>query len=163
MLAALPLTDALFGMALAALALFLAISDLRSFELPDLANVAVAILGIGWIATLGEPAVQLMHAALRAFAAAACLSAIKWSYEKLRTLEGLGWGDVKLAAAGAIWLEWAQLPVALLIAAAAGILVVALHSIISGARVETSTPIPFGAFLAPSIWLVWFAGRAGLF
>ena len=91
------------------------------------------------------------------------MSAVKWSYARLRRLEGLGWGDVKLAAAGAIWLDWPQLPIALLIAAAAGILVVAGRAMLDGGRLKTSIAIPFGAFLAPSIWLVWFAGRADLF
>jgi prepilin signal peptidase PulO-like enzyme (type II secretory pathway) len=154
--------DALFGVVFAALALWLAKSDLKSFELPDLGNALLAVLGATWIATLAEPVVGLQHAALRAFAAAACLSAVKWSYARLRGFEGLGWGDVKLAAAGAIWLDWPQLPVALFIAAVAGILAVAVRSTLAEGRLSTSIAIPFGAFLAPSAWLVWFAGRANL-
>lgn len=157
---ALAAVDALFAIAFAALVLWLTKSDLDNFELPDLANAAVAALGSAWISTLAEPGPGQLHAALRAIAAAACLSAVKWSYASLRGFEGLGWGDVKLAAAGAVWLDWPQMPMALLIAAAAGILVVAGRGMFARANIRISTAIPFGAFLAPSIWLVWFAGRA---
>jgi leader peptidase (prepilin peptidase) / N-methyltransferase len=160
---ALALSDAVFATAFAALVLLLAKFDLETFQLPDLGNLALAVLGSAWVAMLGDPAAGLLHAAARAITAAACLSALMWSYTRLRGLEGLGWGDVKLAAAGAIWLDWPYLPLALLIAAAAGILVVAGRAMLSGTRIAPSDAIPFGAFLAPSIWLVWFAGLANLF
>ena len=159
---ALSLLDALLGTALAASLLWLAKSDLDSFELPDLGNLAVAALGATWIATLADPAAGLLQAAFRAIAAAGCLWAVKWSYAKSRGLEGLGWGDVKLAAAGAIWLHWSQLPIALLIASAGAIVLVAGYGGLSGPKIRAFAPIPFGAFLAPSIWIVWFAGRLGL-
>jgi leader peptidase (prepilin peptidase)/N-methyltransferase len=158
-----PPVDALFGIAFAVLVLWLAKSDIERFELPDLANLAVAALGLAWIATLSKPSLGLLHAVLRAIAAAACLSMVKWCYARVRRVEGLGWGDVKLAAVGAIWLDWPQLPIALLIAAVAGILGVAGRATFAPAPIRTSIAIPFGAFLAPSIWLVWFTSRADLF
>jgi leader peptidase (prepilin peptidase)/N-methyltransferase len=155
--------DALFAVALSVLMLWLAKSDLDRFELPDLANLAVGALGLIWLATQPDRAGGLLDAALRAAVAAACLVVVKWWYQRVRSFDGLGWGDVKLAAAGAIWLDWPQLPLALLIAAAGGLLVVAGRAALSSARITASTAIPFGAFLAPSIWLVWFAGLADLF
>jgi leader peptidase (prepilin peptidase)/N-methyltransferase len=142
--------DALFAAALAGLMLWLAQSDLDR-------------LGSAWIAAQADPSLSLLHAALRLLAAAACLSAVKWTYARLRGFEGLGWGDVKLGAAGAVWLDWPQMPIALLIAAAGGILVVAARGTLTSTPVRASSAIPFGAFLAPSIWLVWFIGRAELF
>ena len=155
--------DALFATALSILLLWLAKSDLQRFELPDLANLSVGVLGLMWISTQLDPAVGLLHATLRALAAAACLTAVKWSYDRIRGIEGLGWGDVKLAAAGAIWLDWPQMPLALLIAAAAGLLVIAGRGAFSPTPITASTALPFGAFLAPAIWLVWFAGLINLF
>lgn len=162
-LGALPAVDALFAVVFAALMLWLAKSDIESFELPDLTTLAVAALGSTWIATLPDPGLRLLDAAQRAIFATACLSAVKWSYARLRGREGLGWGDVKLAAAGAIWLDWPELPIALLFAAAAGIIAVAARAIVARAPISSSAAIPFGAFLAPSIWVAWFADRAGLF
>jgi leader peptidase (prepilin peptidase) / N-methyltransferase len=159
----LALVDAVFAIGFAALTLWLVKSDLDAFQLPDVANFAVAALGSAWIATLADPAAGLLQAALRALAAAACLSAVKWCYARVRRLEGLGWGDVKLAAAGAVWLDWPQLPIALLVAAVAGILVVARHAIVAPSPSGAIIAIPFGAFLAPAIWLVWLVGRADLF
>jgi prepilin signal peptidase PulO-like enzyme (type II secretory pathway) len=155
--------DALFAAALAGLMLWLAQSDLDRLELPDLGNLSVAALGSAWVAAQADPSLSLLHAALRLLAAAACLSAVKWTYARLRGFEGLGWGDVKLGAAGAVWLDWPQMPIALLIAAAGGILVVAARGTLTSTPVRASSAIPFGAFLAPSIWLVWFIGRAELF
>jgi leader peptidase (prepilin peptidase)/N-methyltransferase len=155
--------DALFAVALAGLTLWLAKSDLERLELPDLGNLAVAVLGSAWIAAQADPLPGLSQAALRLITAAACLSAVKWTYARLRGLEGLGWGDVKLGAAGAVWLDWQQMTIALLIAAAAGMLVVVGREMLTSTPVRASITIPFGAFLAPSVWLVWFVGRAELF
>jgi prepilin signal peptidase PulO-like enzyme (type II secretory pathway) len=154
--------DALFAVALAGLMLWLAKSDLERFELPDLGNLAVAVLGLAWIAAQAGPPMALLHAAPRLATAAACLWAVKWTYARLRGFEGLGWGDMKLGAAGAVWLDWPQMPIALLIAAVAGILVVAGRGMLTSTPVRAASAIPFGAFLAPSIWLVWFVGRAEL-
>jgi leader peptidase (prepilin peptidase) / N-methyltransferase len=156
------LADAVFGSVFAALVLWLTKSDLERFQLPDFANSAVAGAGLAWLSTLDSPEPGLLHAALRAVTTAALLAAVNWAYARLRGHDGLGWGDVKLAAAGAIWLEWSQLPMALLIAAAAGILAFAAQATLSRTPIRAVSVIPFGAFLAPAMWLVWFVGRAGL-
>jgi leader peptidase (prepilin peptidase)/N-methyltransferase len=155
--------DAVIAIAFAALVLFLTKSDLERFELPDYATLAVGALGLVWVATLPDAGTGFLHAALRAIAAAVFLSAIKSLYRSIRRVEGLGWGDVKLAAAGAVWLDWSQLPIALLIASGAGILTVGARALHDRDGLARAVAIPFGAFLAPSIWLVWFAGLSGLF
>ena len=91
-----------------------------------------AILPIDWPPTavnafkLGD---DLLAALLRALAAGFFLWAVRAIYGLLRKLEGLGWGDVKLAAAGGVWLAWMQMPLALLLAAVAGILAAAEHGL----------------------------------
>src|SRR5262245_16133337 len=80
----LALGDAVFAGALAALLLWLAKSDLERFQLPDLANISVAALGLAWVATLNDPGPGLLEAALRAIAAAACLAAVNWAYARVR-------------------------------------------------------------------------------
>lgn len=158
----LPPHEAALATASAAVVLWLVKSDLDRFVLPDQANMALAAVGWLWIATLPDPIQGVLHSIERAMVVAACLVGLKWFYAKLRSIEALGWGDVKLAAAGAIWLDWPQLPLALLIAALAGLGVVVARGSLANA-IRTSAVLPFGAFLAPSIWLVWLFGRAGLF
>ena len=52
-------------------------------------------------------------------------------YRRLCGIEGLGMGDVKLAAVGAPWLPWSHLQVALLIAVSAALLMVAGRALIA--------------------------------
>lgn len=155
--------DALFAIPFAALVLYLAKTDLDRFELPDIGNLALFVLGLGWVAAsasdIGEGLVQAL---IRALAAAAFLFAIRTLYRAIRKMDGLGWGDVKLAAAGAVWLSWSQMPIALLIGALAGILVATAHAACSRRTLALQAALPFGALLAPAIWLVWFAGLSGL-
>jgi leader peptidase (prepilin peptidase)/N-methyltransferase len=159
---ALPQWDALFAIPFAVLVLYLARTDLDRFELPDHGNLALFALGMGWIgvssADIGD---GLAQALARALVAATFFLIVRTIYRAIRKVEGLGMGDVKLAAAGAVWLSWPQMPIALLIGAAAGVLIAAAHA----ARSRTfalQIALPLGAFLAPAIWLVWFAGLAGL-
>src|SRR5207253_1438159 len=115
-------TDAVFGIGLALLTLFLARADLQRFELPDLGNIALGCLGLAWIvASSTNRTDDLIDAFARASAAASTLMTIRIVYRILRKVEGLGLGDVKLAATGAIWLPWSQIPIALLLAAVAGV------------------------------------------
>jgi leader peptidase (prepilin peptidase) / N-methyltransferase len=155
--------NALFAVQFAALALFLARADLDRFELPDIGNLCLFALGMIWTAaTFPDVGESLAQALIRAIAAGAFLLAIRMLYRAARGIEGLGMGDVKLAAAGAVWLSWSQMPIALLVAALAGILVAILHAACGGRTLTLHLALPLGAFLAPAIWLVWFAGLAGL-
>jgi leader peptidase (prepilin peptidase)/N-methyltransferase len=85
---------------------------------------------------------------------------IRTLYRYLRGFEGLGMGDVKLAAAAGAWVGLWALPMVLLMATAAAISTVALrHFIGDKGTITRTTPIPFGSFLAPPIWVIWFYGQ----
>lgn len=160
---ALPSMDALFAAQFAALVLYLARADIDRFELPDAGNFCLFGLGMIWnAASFPDAGESLVQALIRASAAAAFLVAVRTLYRAIRKMEGLGMGDVKLAAAGAVWLSWSQMPVALLVAAMAGILIAALQAAWGGRTLALHVALPLGAFLAPAIWLVWFAGLTGL-
>lgn len=154
-LVTLPLTPAGFSALLAGLAIWIAWIDLERLVIPDLANVAVAALGLAFI-LLETPAGALMEefsdAVMRAIAAGGLLFVVRFAFQRFAGKEGLGLGDVKLMAAGAIILTWASLPYALVLAAVAAILVVVWRGIRQGAWLDRETEIPFGAFLAPAIW-----------
>jgi prepilin signal peptidase PulO-like enzyme (type II secretory pathway) len=157
----LPPLDALFGTVFALSVLFIAATDLARFEIPDLANAAIFLLGIGWIISSGFYFDAILDAVLRAAVAAAVLETVRIIHRRLRGIEGLGMGDVKLAAAGAPWLPWSQLHVALLIAVCAALLVVAGQALIARDRLRMHLALPFGAFLAPAVWVVWFVVACG--
>ena len=80
---------------------------------------------------------------------------IRAGYWALRRVEGLGLGDVKLAAACGAWVGVQGLPAVLLLAAVGGLIWIAAASWWRGAAVAATDRVPFGAFLAPALWVVW--------
>ena len=156
-------TDAVFGAILVAATLFVATADLDRFEIPDLANLAILICGLAWTAvTWGFDLEILAQTVIRCIAAAGLLLAVRVCYRAIRSFDGLGLGDVKLAGAGASWLSWSHVATALLLAVIAAIGVVLARSAFTRQRVEAQTAVPLGAFLAPAIWIVWFGQMNGL-
>jgi len=157
----LDLSDAVFGTLLAAIVLFVAAVDVERFEIPELANLAIFVLGLAWtMNAFGFDAYNLFQTVLRAAVVGGFLLAVRIGYRLLRHSEGLGLGDVKLAGAGATWLFLSNITLALLVAAGAAIMLVVVKSLLKREKVEATTAIPFGAFLAPAIWAAWFAQMA---
>jgi leader peptidase (prepilin peptidase)/N-methyltransferase len=163
--ATLPLTPAVFSTLLAGLAIWIALVDLEDLIIPDLANAAIAILGLTLIVIetpAGALAEEIPDALMRVIAAGGLLFLLRLAFERFAGKEGLGLGDVKLMAAGATVLSWASLPYALVLAAVAAILVMVLRGIRHGAWLDRETEIPFGAFLAPAIWAAFLLERLDL-
>ena len=160
--AALPLAPAIVSTLLAGFAIWIALVDLEERIIPDLANVAIAILGLTLI-VLETPSSALMEeipdALLRVIAAGGLLFLVRLAFKRLTGKEGLGLGDVKLMSAGATVLSWVSLPYALVLAAAAAILIIGLRGIRRGAWLDWKNEIPFGAFLAPAIWAAFLLER----
>jgi leader peptidase (prepilin peptidase) / N-methyltransferase len=154
--------DAIFGVFLAALALIIAIADIGRFEIPDWASALMFLLGLSWVFySSSQDEGAILDAILRSLTAAGVLYAVRAVYYHIRGFDGLGLGDVKLAAAGAPWLSWQVLPVALLIAVSAAILLITIQVIAGTRRIESDLAVPLGAFLAPAIWLAWLT-NAGI-
>jgi leader peptidase (prepilin peptidase)/N-methyltransferase len=84
------------------------------------------------------------------------LALLRAGYAQMRHQEGIGLGDVKLAAAVGAWLPLDAIPLCFALAASAA-LVSALIAQLRGHIVEPATRLPFGAFLCPSLWLVFYA------
>lgn len=150
-----------FGLAMGAIAY----SDARRFIVPDrlsLPAIPAGLLANGWLAA-GAPsdAVMLNHLAA-ALTGALCLFAVREAYAALRGREGLGLGDVKLAAVAGAWTGFAGLPLVLLLACLGAIAAVLVACMRSKASLAATTAVPLGATLAPAIWLVWLAHMAGL-
>jgi leader peptidase (prepilin peptidase)/N-methyltransferase len=164
--ALLPLPGAAFAAVLAALAVYVAIVDLEHFIIPDAANIAIFVTGIALVVTEAwpiGPLGDLEDALLRAFAAGAFLWLLRFVYARATGIEGLGLGDVKLAAAGAPFLAWETLPLALALGAVACALALAARALMRRERIDRTLELPFGAFLAPAIWVAFVLDRLGFF
>jgi leader peptidase (prepilin peptidase)/N-methyltransferase len=144
------------GGGLAAVMLAIAVIDARHFIIPDW--LVLVALGLGLLhaasAAPQDISAVLMFAAVRGLVLALAFWALLKGYEWVRRREGMGLGDVKLAFVAGVWLDWLALILAVEVAALAALAVVAIRAL-RGHRVTGQTPVPFGAFFAPAIWLGW--------
>ncbi len=125
----------------------LALTDARSFLLPD--RLTLPLLCIGLVTTPDT--------------ASALTGLLVWGgiplaltllYRRWRGIDGLGWGDVKLMAALGTWLG----PLAGSIAIALAALAAGLFTIVVARRLGRPVGThraPFGVFLALGFWLAW--------
>lgn len=102
-----------------------------------------------------------LHEVFLAMVGAMIVFGLGWGfknlYHKQRQIPGLGGGDVKLVAASVPWVGMLGIPSVVLIASAVALMVVALAFLL-GRSITAQTAIPFGPFLAISIYWVWCNG-----
>ncbi|MFG1348368.1 prepilin peptidase [Xanthobacter autotrophicus] len=142
----------------------IAVIDGRHFIIPDSLNALGALLGLAAAATMPEPVEGLICALLGGAGLAFVFLAIRVGYRALRGRDGLGLGDVKLAAVAGAWLSVTAMPVAVEVAALAGLTAYGVHRLASGGAPRVRDRLPFGLFFAPAIWIGWLFDRwaAGL-
>jgi len=160
----LPLPQGAFAALLAALAIVIATIDLEYRIIPDAANALMFAAGLVLVALEAFPGQlfwDLGDALLRSAAAGGVLLALRYFYGWRSGIEGLGLGDAKLAAAAGPFLAWPVLPVALLIAAFGGLLAVGAQALAKRRRPLRRDSLPFGAFLAPAIWIAYLIAQTG--
>jgi leader peptidase (prepilin peptidase)/N-methyltransferase len=162
--ALLPFPLAAFAAALGALAVLIAIVDLDRYIIPDAAVLAMLVLGLALAAVEREGSLAgvLADAVLRAAASGGALYLLRSVYRRLTGIEGLGLGDVKLAAAAGPWLMWPTLPFAVAVAAVAALLTVGARAVMLRQPLHLKQELPFGAFLAPAVWLSFLIERLWL-
>ncbi len=151
------------GAALATLALAIAVVDRRRLIIPDELNALAFVAGLATAGfTDATPGGAVLNALVRASLMSAAFFAFRAGYRGLRGREGMGLGDVKLAAVAGVWLGWTDLPVAVDIAALSA-LAPALLGRLRGNEWSLAAKLPFGAFFAPAIWICWLlaAWRSG--
>ena len=144
------------GAILAGLMLAIAVVDHRRMIIPDELNVLAFIAGLiaAGVGAEATPAIAILHGLVRASLMFALFFGFRAGFRALRGLEGIGLGDVKLAAVAGVWLDWAFLPIAVEVAALSA-LAVALYARLQGERFDPKARLPFGAFFAPAIWICW--------
>jgi leader peptidase (prepilin peptidase) / N-methyltransferase len=133
--------------------------DARDFRIPDILVVAGLVLGLLEVsrAQAAATVADLGTCMLRGLLFAGLFLAFRLVYRRVRGRDGLGLGDVKLAAVAGLWLDWMGALIAVDIAALSALLFV-LVSLARGQKVDNQTTVPFGLFFAPAIWLVWLFG-----
>ncbi|WP_244427146.1 prepilin peptidase [Methyloferula stellata] len=129
--------------------------DARTFLLPDAVTYGAIVSGIVAAPLLDvvDPLRAIGLAILRAGGMGLLLILLRHSYARLRKTEGLGLGDVKLAAAVGAWLPVETIPMCFGLATTAALVFV----LIRGRKQKLDElKLPFGAFLCPALWLVFF-------
>jgi leader peptidase (prepilin peptidase) / N-methyltransferase len=154
----------LFSLLLAGVMLAIARIDFEHLRIPDALSLPSIPLGLlasspflelTWPTPSGEHVLGFLVGGLIMWAA-------RLAYWRLRGYHGLGLGDVKLAAAAGSWTGLGALPSVLLLACVIALLGVAIAHALFGRAATATTTIPFGAALAPAIWIVWLSDRLSL-
>lgn len=160
------------GLVFSSLLLVLAFIDLHERILPNAITYPGIILGVlvspfqsveffegdvflGTPAGAGE---HPIHALLGVLLGGGLLWLVAVLYEKLRKVEGMGFGDVKMMAMVGAFLGWRYAWLTIFLGSLAGALVGSLYLVASGKgrRYE----LPFGTFLALGALVVTLWGRA---
>ena len=157
-IAAAPGARGFLGAGLALLMLAIAIVDARRFIIPNELNAAA--LGLALVHAVfaqldASPFSAIAMALFRGAALGLMFLALREAYRRLRGREGIGLGDVKLAAVAGAWLDWPAMPIAVEIAALAALAVYGWRHFVLGRPMHATSRIPFGLFFAPAIWLAW--------
>ncbi|HEX8586541.1 A24 family peptidase [Pseudomonas sp.] len=121
--------------------------------LPD--AIVLPLLWLGLIVNAFGLFTSLTDALWGAVAGYLVLWCVFWLFKLITGKEGMGYGDFKLLAMLGAWGGWQILPLTILLSsivgAVLGLILLRLRN------VETSTPIPFGPYLALAGWiaLLW--------
>jgi len=156
-LVASPGPDGLSGALLATLMVAIAVEDFRRYIIPNELTAAAVALGLLRAGTVGPDAdwSAVLQALLRAGAITVPLLGLMIGYRRWRGRDGLGLGDVKLAAVAGIWLGLATIFAAIELAALSALAAYFLNSRLRKRPLKATAFLPFGVFLAPAIWIGW--------
>ena len=128
--------------------------DRKSFRLPDPITITLVLGGLMAAAILGSSVPWHLFSAVLGLVV---IIEVDQAYRAVRGVAGIGLGDAKLFAASGAWLGAAALPSVLLWACLLALLLLVVARA-AGRKLDASTAIPFGPFLAFGTWLVWCLG-----
>ncbi|MCF6273247.1 MAG: A24 family peptidase [Rhodobacteraceae bacterium] len=143
-----------FSLWLGVALIWLSVVDLRRFEIPDGAVWMLVSGGVAYHFQFGWPqAGQFVLEGSATFLLMFVFSVIaNWWMQKT----ALGFGDVKLLGAVAIWVGLVGVSSAIFLASVAGILYALAMRALRGQAFGGA--IPFGPFIALGVWTVWLFG-----
>lgn len=147
----------LFGAALAALMIAICVSDARRFIIPDGLVAATLLLAFLYEGVMRFDAglQPLADSFVRAAATSLTFFFVMIGFRLARGRDGIGLGDVKLAAVAGAWLDWFTILGVIEGAALTAVAAYLIAGLTRRRRFSAQHLIPFGAFLAPAIWIGW--------
>jgi leader peptidase (prepilin peptidase)/N-methyltransferase len=145
------------GAALGLLMLAVAWSDSHRFVVPDVLSGAAFALGVvnGVVTSPEGELAGGLSALSRAGLMAGMFFIVRVAYRQIRKREGLGLGDVKLAAAAGAWVSLTMMPIVIEMAAVTGLAMYLWRQRKRRRIPRANSRIPFGAFFALAIWSGW--------
>jgi Type II secretory pathway, prepilin signal peptidase PulO and related peptidases len=156
-LAAAPGLDGVLGAFLGALMLAIAASDFRRYIIPNELTGAALALALFRAGAVGPEAgwEALIWAAGGGWPSR-CLS---WpsmtGYRWWRGRDGLGLGDIKLAAVAGVWLSFVTVFAVVELATLSALGAYFVSGYLRKRPLRATARLPFGLFLAPAIWIGW--------
>ena len=153
--------DAGLAAAFGALMLGVAVSDWRRYRVPDpLVAAALALRAFDLFVMPAEPPLPaLAAAAARALVMSGLFYLFRLAYRRWRGREGMGLGDVKLAAVAGAWVDWPWLPAVVQVAALSGLALAILRAARRGQKLGATTRLPFAVGFSGAIFVGWQAQR----
>ena len=153
----------LTGAGLALIMTAIAVIDGRLLIIPN--ELSALALALGFLdlslRNWSEMPAPALAALIRCAVMAMAFFGFRLGYRRLRGREGMGLGDVKLAGVAGVWLDWASLPIVVEIAALSALGFVLYRQVRARQPLDPLSKLPFGAFLAPAIWICWLLARLG--
>ncbi len=134
----------------------LAFIDLQHMILPDELTLGGAALFFAY--SFFHPEIATMDAVLSGIGAALFFAGLFYFYLKVRRIEGLGFGDVKMVLLLGLFLGLHRLAVAVMLASLSGVLV-GLYFILCKKK-DLKLALPFGPFLSLGAYAALFWGDA---
>ena len=133
---------------LGAVLLTLAYCDLRWRRLPDVLTLPLIAAGLA-VSVVDDRAAAALAGAFLGYGV---IWALRRTWMLLRATEGIGLGDAKLLAAAGAWLGAVKLPLVLLVASGAGLLLAIAIFVTLRKKLRS---LPFGPLLVAGFWLGW--------
>ncbi|NMY53245.1 A24 family peptidase [Pseudomonas sp. WS 5011] len=135
--------------------LAMSLIDVDHQLLPD--SLVLPLLWLGLIANSFGLFTSLEDALWGAIAGYLSLWSVYWLFKLVTGKEGMGYGDFKLLALLGAWGGWQVLPLTILLSSLVGAVLGLIMLRLRNA--ETSTPIPFGPYLAIAGWIALLWGE----
>ncbi|MFG0722669.1 prepilin peptidase [Pseudomonas sp. GLN_6] len=135
--------------------LAMSLIDVDHQLLPD--SLVLPLLWLGLIANSFGLFASLEDALWGAIAGYLSLWSVYWLFKLVTGKEGMGYGDFKLLAMLGAWGGWQVLPLTILLSSLVGAVLGTIMLRLRNA--ETSTPIPFGPYLAIAGWIALLWGE----
>lgn len=131
--------------------------DAKWFLLPDIATIALAVIGVGIVGVSAVEAQDIGGTLLATIGSVGILGGLYAALYAFSKGRWVGFGDVKLGAAlGLLLVDWELAAVAVFSANLIGCLIVI--PLLATKKVKRTSHIPFGPMLIAGTVVAWFAG-----